>query len=133
MRLDRAQELALEFYRQLAYLVEEERAAVRKLELARRAALEGPARQCAGFAAEELLLEEVAVQRGAVHGDEGPVRAAAGVVYGLGEQLLARAALALDEYVPVVMGVARGEGDGFLHARVVGDDVVEGVQTRDLV
>ena len=75
----------------------------------------------------QLLLEHIPVQRGAVDGDEGPAGAASGVVYGLGQQLLARARFALYQDIPVIVGVARGEGGGLLHRGVGGEDVVKGV------
>ena len=73
--LQRAQQLRLQRERQLADLVEEERAAVRLHEEARaRAARVG---EGAARVAEQLALEQRLGHRGAVDGDERPVRAPA--------------------------------------------------------
>src|SRR5581483_3745659 len=68
--LEDAEQLRLEPELHLADLVEEDRAAVRELELADLPA--DRARERAALVAEELALEEVARQRGAVDGDERP-------------------------------------------------------------
>src|SRR5439155_1077824 len=92
--LEHAQELRLERERHVGDLVQEERAARGDLELA-----DAPldrAREGAALVAEELALEELVGDGRAVERHEGA--AARGVVVdGLGDQLFARAGLALDE------------------------------------
>src|SRR5439155_26269948 len=77
-------------------LIEEERAAVGDLEEAR--AVGDGAREGALLVAEELGLEERRLHRAAVEGDHGERRARAPAVDPAGDELLADAALALDEY-----------------------------------
>ena len=92
--LEHAQELGLERERHVADLVEEEGATGRGLELAD-AALDG-AGERAALVAEELALEQLVGDRGAVEGDERP--AAIGMVMDrAGDELLAGAGLALDQ------------------------------------
>ena len=94
-RLERAQELHLDVGGHLADFVEEERAAVGHLEGARllvRRAGEG-----ALLVAEQLVLENVLGERGAVEREERPLRAIALLVNRARDELLARAALAEDE------------------------------------
>ena len=93
--LQHAQELRLELERQLADLVEEERAAIGQLEAAglrRVRAGEG-----AALVAEQLALDQRRRQRGAVDDDERPVAPAALAVERAREQLLARARLAEEQ------------------------------------
>ena len=90
--LEHAQQLRLHRRRQLADLVEEERAAVRRLEAA-----DAPlarAGEGAALVAEELALEQRLRDRGAVHDDEGLVAARAELVDRARDELLAGAALA---------------------------------------
>src|SRR5262249_7915238 len=93
--LEHAEQLRLESERQLADLVEEERASRRRLELAD-APLGRPG-EGAALVAEELALEELVRDRGAVERDERPAPAGM-VVEGLRDQLLPGAGLALDEH-----------------------------------
>ena len=81
--------------RQVADLVEEERAAVGELEAA--LLLRARVRERAGLVAEQLGLDEAFGQRGAAHADEGLARAGRVVVEGVGDELLARAGLAADQ------------------------------------
>ena len=93
--LEDAEQLDLDGHRHVADLVEEERAAVGVLEPADPVAVrtgEGPL-----DVAEELALQHVLPQLGAVERDERLVLAGAVDVQGLGDQLLARAALAGDQ------------------------------------
>src|SRR5690606_15057746 len=90
-----AQELRLQLERQLADLVEEERAAVGGAEAP--GALAGRARERALVVPEELALEQPLGDRGAVDDDEGLLAARAPAVDGVGEALFARAGLAEDE------------------------------------
>ena len=92
--LDRAQQLRLRRRRQVRHLVEEQRAAVRVLELA------APAAHAGGGAlldAEQLGLEQRLDDRRAVDGDERPVAAPAQVVNLARDQFLAGAALPFDQ------------------------------------
>ena len=125
--LHSAQELGLELDGQLRDLVEEERAVVGELKAPRVAARGLRPGEGSRLVAEELALEQVARDGGAVYGHKGAVGVAALVVHGLGEELLARAALALDEDVAVVARIAPGEGYGLFHAGVAGIDILEGV------
>ncbi len=93
--LQNAEHLRLQRQRKLADLVEEERASVCASEApdARRSGPgEGPF-----DVSEELALDEVLRDRGAVHRDEGALGAGAGVVKGACHELLARSALARDQ------------------------------------
>src|SRR5262249_10126618 len=92
--LEEPQELRLDGEAHLADLVEEERAQVRRLGEA--LARADRARERALLVAEELALEERLLQRAAVEDDERRLGAAAPGVDGARDQLLARAALALD-------------------------------------
>src|SRR4051812_14492749 len=94
--LQYAQQLALQFERDLADFVEEQRAAIGELEpadaVARRAG-EGAADM-----AEELALEQFARDRGAIDADQRPVAAVGILVDGARDQLLAGAGLAGDHH-----------------------------------
>ena len=92
--LQRAQKLDLRFERQLADLVEEQRAAVGLLELAD-AAVDG-ARERALLVAEQDALDQVLRDRAAVDRDERLSGALALALNGARDQLLADAALAFD-------------------------------------
>ena len=91
--LEHAQQLGLELGRDLADLVEEERAAVGALEAAG-AGLERSGERAA-LVAEELALEHAGRERRAVHGDERRADAVAPVVQQPRDELLARPALTL--------------------------------------
>ena len=94
--LDRAQELRLERHVEVAYFVDEKRAAVGLLEET------APRRQRAGERAalvpEELRVEQGGRHRGAVEHDERAVLAIARLVERLGEHFLPRSGLPLDEH-----------------------------------
>ncbi|OGL00334.1 MAG: hypothetical protein A3E31_01655 [Candidatus Rokubacteria bacterium RIFCSPHIGHO2_12_FULL_73_22] len=94
--LEHAQDLRLRHRGEVGDLVEEQRAAVGQLE----AALLAPGRtgERALLVAEQLGLEQRLGQRRAVDGHEGPLRARRARVDRLRDQLLARAALALDQH-----------------------------------
>ena len=94
--LQHAQQLRLRLERQLADLVEEQRAAVGELEAA--AALLDRAGEGALLVAEELALEQLARQRGAVELDERALAARALLVDRARDELLAGAGLALDQH-----------------------------------
>src|SRR5687767_8708015 len=93
--LQDVQELGLQGQGHLADLVEEDGAAVGELELAELALL--GAGEGAALVAEELGLEELEGQGGAVDLDEGALAAGGAVVDGAGDELLADAGLAPDE------------------------------------
>jgi hypothetical protein len=89
--LEHAQQLGLQCQRQLADLVDQQRAAVRGLEqplLAR-----GRAGVGALFAAEQFIFDQVLAEGAAVDDHERPVGSARVLVQVLGDALLARAAL----------------------------------------
>src|SRR5581483_8815382 len=90
--LDRAQELRLRLERHVAHLVEEERPAVRRLELA--LASGDRARERALLVPEELALDELARQRRAVQLDERARPARAPVVQRVRDELLPGSAVA---------------------------------------
>ena len=94
--LQDAQELDLHVHRDVAALVEEERAAVGELEAP------GPPRHRAGEGAllvpEQLRLEHAGRQRGAVHAHERLLLARRVDVDGVGDQLLAGAGLAAQQH-----------------------------------
>jgi hypothetical protein len=94
--LQHAQHLGLRRRRHVAHLVEEERARVGLLELA------GPVLHRAGERAlhvpEQLALDELGRDGGAVDLDERPVGARRVLVDGAGDELLAGAVLAGDEH-----------------------------------
>ena len=96
LRFERAQDLGLQPERQIADLVEEQRAAVRHLEPARLAA--DGAGKCALLVAEQLGLEQRVGDRGAVDRDKRAVRARAQRVQRAREEFLSGAALAFEEH-----------------------------------
>ena len=106
--LQDAQEPRLERGGDVADLVEEDRAGVRRLEEPRPAAA-ARAGEGALLVPEELGLEQRLGERGAVHRHERPVAAAARAVDALGDHLLAGAALAGDEHGRVGARVALRE------------------------
>src|SRR5262249_5141577 len=94
--LEDAQQLGLQLERQVADLVEEERAAVRELETPD--ALGDGARERAALVPEELALQQAGGNGGAVDRDEGALAALSRVVDGPRDQLLAGSGLAQDEH-----------------------------------
>ncbi len=94
--LDHAQDLRLERQVHVADLVEEDRPLVRKLELPELPRL--GAGKGAPLVPEELALQQFPGDSRGIDGDKGSVLAIAQIVNGPGEQLLARAALAVDEH-----------------------------------
>src|SRR5207247_1055478 len=93
--LDHAQQLRLERGGELADLIEEDRALIRELELAELTGVR--VRERAALVSEELALEEVLGNRGAVERDQRPLGARALVVNRLGDELFPGAAIAGDE------------------------------------
>ena len=102
--LERAQELHLHLERDLADLVEEQRAAVGELEAA--GAVADRAGERAALVAEQLALDEAFGDRRAVDLDERAVLARRAEVQRAGDELLARAALAGDEHRGRALGDA---------------------------
>src|SRR5262249_9202040 len=113
--LDGAQQLRLRLERHVAALVQEERAAVGRLELA--LAPRDRARESALLVAEELALDELPRERGAVHLDERLRAARAPVVERVRDELLAGAALAADQHGDVGVGDAVDRLEEPLHRR----------------
>ena len=116
-RLERAQQLRLELERQLADLVEEHRAAVGRLEGAGAVAV--GAGEGAAHVAEELALDEVRADRAAVDDDERLVRARAALDDLGRDELLAGAALAVDEHVDVARGDLSSSANSLRIGRLV--------------
>jgi len=105
--LDRAEQLRLEPERQLAHLVEEQRAPLRGAEQTLGVAHRAGER--AAQVAEQLALDHALGQRPAVDRHEGPAAARRGLVDRTRQELLAGAALGLDQHVALVRGeVAHG-------------------------
>src|SRR5262249_38625577 len=126
--LEDAEELWLEVDRELADLVEEQRAAVGRLERADASGV------CAGEGAflvtEELAFQEVAWDCGAVHDDEGTVATSALRVERLGEDLFARTGLALEEDGRVTLGGALERAEGASHREGAADGEAEAMLGR---
>jgi hypothetical protein len=93
--LEHLQELGLQTRMHLADLVQEDGALIGILELAELPLL--GSRERALFEAEELALQELRGQGGAIHLDEGTLAAGRELVQGAGHELLAGAALASDQ------------------------------------
>ncbi len=121
--LDDAQQLGLGLERHVADLVEEDRAAVREVEqpLLR---VDG-AREGALHVAEERRFEEVRGQVAGVDGDEGPLGSGRVRVDGAGHQLLARAALALNQDRRPARGGLDDQVEHLPHPGAAPDDVGE--------
>src|SRR5437016_7795896 len=121
--LEHAQQLHLHAERQLADLVEEDGAPVRRLEEALAVAV--GAGEGAAQVPEELALEERGGERGAVADDEGAVAKRREAVQRAGHQLLAGAALAGHQRRRGVAGQTLDEGEDLEHALRAGDDALE--------
>ncbi len=115
----------------LADLIEEKRAAVGLLETAR-APLGRPG-ECSFFVAEEFALEQLRGERGAMDGDEFCLVAVAEVMDGVGDQLLAGAALALDEDGGAGGGDLFDGVEDLLHHGGIADEVLEAEVFLDLL
>ena len=130
-RLERAKELRLELERELADLVEEHGAAVGRLE--RSGAIAVGAGEGAAHVTEELALDEVRADRAAVDDDERLLRARA-ALHDLGrDELLARAALALDEDVDVALRDLVEQREHPSHRQARADERAERRQHRNEV
>ena len=124
--LEDAQQLGLEPDVHFGDLVQKEGAAGGGLEEAHLAAPLGAGEGALGIA-EELRLQHVGVEVGAVDGHKHPGGAGAGVVDGLGVELLARAALRLQQHRGVCGGNALGQLLHLHGLRADGHNVVKGV------
>ena len=120
------QQLHLGLPGDLADLVQKQGAAVGQFEHALPAA-PGGAGEGPGLIAEQLALQQAVADGGAVDGHERAVPAVAGVVDGLGEQLLAGAGLSQDQHGGPGGGIALGDLNGAADGRGVPQNVVEGV------
>ena len=129
--LQHAQQLRLRFERQLAHLVEEQRAAVGELEAP--AALLGRAGERALLVPEELALDQFARERGAVDLDERPLAARAAVVDRARDELLAGAGLAEHEHRALGRRDERELIEQPREARRPSHDLAEVVPGPDLV
>ena len=123
--LERAEDLDLGRRAHLADLVQEQGALVRRLE---EPVLETVgAREGAALVAEELALEEGVLERAAVDDRQGRGRARAVGVERPGDQLLAGAALALDQDRGERPRGLVDQGEHALDSRAPADDLREGV------
>src|SRR5262249_18267522 len=137
--LQYAQQFRLHRRRHVADLVEEHRPALSQLEAS--LALADRAREAALFVAEELALEQVLRQRGAVDSDHRPAaRHAAGLVNRPGDLLLARARLAFDQHRGRRVREIADQFEDAVHLRILADDIEEtealfelGAEVVDLV
>jgi hypothetical protein len=102
---------------------------VRGLEAARAARV--GARERALLVAEQLALDQLGADRGAVHRDERAVAARAALVQRLRDQLLARAALAAHEHGEVGLGDLLDRREHALHRGARADQVLEAVLALD--
>jgi hypothetical protein len=127
--LEYAQHLGLGLRRHVADLVEEDRAAVRRLELADAARVGAGER--ALLVTEELALDQLARDRGAVHRDEGARAACAALVERLGDELLAGAALAADQHREIGLGDLLDRLEDLAHRAALADQVLEAVLALD--
>ncbi len=111
--LEHLQQLRLQWRPHLADLVEEHRAVVRELELAR-LVLDRPG-EGAALEAEQLRLEQLGRQRRAIDFDEGPAASRRSGMNAARHQLLSGAALTTDEHGHVGVGDAVDELTHFSH------------------
>ncbi len=119
--LQHAQKFDLNGRRNLADLVEKQRAAVGQFEAA--LAVGGGAGERAFHVAEEFAFNEIFGQRGAVGLDKGLVGAVAVVVDGVGDEFLAGAGFAADEHAGLAFGDLGDLVVHNLHLVGVADDV----------
>ena len=117
------QQLALEPERHLADLVEQERASISQLE-ATGPGFRGPG-EGAPFVSEQLALDQARRQRGAIDAHQRPRSAAAAVVHGTCEELLAGTCLAEEQHRAVERRHLRETLQCLTHHRAVAHDFVE--------
>ena len=123
---DGAQQPVLRGHRQGAELVEEQSAAVRLLEAA--VACLGRAGEASGLVTEQLRLDQILRQRGAVHDNQRAGPSGRQVVQTLGDQLLAGAALADHEHRSVERRGAARALDRVEEREALADELVRAFQ-----
>ena len=123
-----SQQLGLRFGGQVPNLIEEEGAAMRGHEEA--GVIGVRARKGAPAVSEQLALEEIAGQRGAVDGHERPAGAPAVRVDGTGDEFLARPGLADNENGRVVSRGSEGTLEHRPHARRPAQNPIEAEACR---
>ena len=126
--LDHAQQLGLGLERDVADLVEEDRALVGELEQALLRV--DRAGERALHVAEQVRLEQVRRQVAGVDGDERAIRPRRMLVQRPRHQLLAGAALAVDENGRPARRGLDDQVEHLPHARAAADDVAEAVRVR---
>ncbi len=117
-----AQQLDLHRQRDVGQLIEEDRAAVGQGQQARpclRGAGERPAR-----VAEQLALDEVGVEGGHMHRQEGPIAPGTVAMNGAGDEFLARAAFSRDEDAGIARRHQRDALEHGLHRRGPADNLL---------
>ncbi len=124
--LQHAQQLGLQRQRQVADLVEEQRAAVGHLELADARLAVGTGKG-AGGGAEQLGLHQAFRNRRDIDRDEGPARPRREVMDALGQQLLAGAGLATQQHRGIELRGAPRLALDFAGGRAVADETGNGV------
>ncbi len=136
--LQSAEQLHLGFERQLADLIEKERAAVGFLEFA--GTFIDSARERPLFMAEQNAFDQIFWDRTAVDGDEGAADAIALALNSASNELFADAAFAFDQNRNVRCGGALAERDHALHGFAAKNEIAEGqgavgglFDTRDFV
>ena len=110
--------------RHAVHLVQKQCAPVGQLEQAGPALLSG-AGEGPGLIAEELALQQALGESGAVHRHKGAVPPGAGIVNGLGKELLSGAALPVDHHRVVAFGTVLRPLDQAAHGVLPGEDVIK--------
>src|SRR5262249_6790199 len=118
--LEHAKQLGLQLERQLADLVEEDRAAVCQLEAS--SLRDVRAGEGASFAAEQLALDQRRRQRAAVDHDKPPVTPRAAVMDGSGDEFLAGAGFAKQQNADVSRGHLLDAMEYLFQCRAAADD-----------
>ncbi len=115
----------------VAHLVQEDGAAVRQLEPP--LALADGAGEGALLVTEQLAFQQVFRQGRAVDGDHRPLAQLRGLVDGPRDHFLARSRLALDQHGGRGVRHVADQLEHGVHARVLADDVLEGVAVLELL
>ncbi len=121
--LEHPQQLGLQVRRHLADLVEQQRAALRHFEQA--FLVQRGAGERAFLVAEQLGLDEIFWNRGAVDLDERSLQPLAVVVHRIGDELLAGAVLTLNQDVGFAGGHAFHQLEQVLHLLALADHVLK--------
>src|SRR5689334_18056510 len=123
--LEHAQDLGLRIESHGADLIQEERAFVGNFE---QALFGGDgAGECTFYMAEEGRFEEFGWHRSGIYGNEGPILARRIRMNGLGDQLLSRAAISLDQHRGATRCDLGDEVEDFEHGLTLAHDVLEAV------